>query len=66
MHEQVAGHVTEFAKILTGLHGDRLDDWIIGVGADDQPDLGPDRTARLRELQGAATGESGDELISRA
>jgi Transposase len=35
----LAGHVTEFAKILTGLHGDRLDDWITAVQADDQPDL---------------------------
>jgi transposase len=35
----LAGHVTEFAKILTGLHGDRLDDWITAVEADDQPDL---------------------------
>ena len=33
------GHVTEFAKILTGLHGDRLDDWLAAVEADDQPDL---------------------------
>ncbi len=35
----LAGHVTEFAKILTGLHGDRPDDWITAVEADDQPDL---------------------------
>ena len=35
----LAGHVTEFAKILTGLHGDRLDSWIAAVEADDQPDL---------------------------
>jgi hypothetical protein len=35
----LAGQVTEFAKILTGLHGDRLDDWITAAGADDQPDL---------------------------
>jgi hypothetical protein len=35
----LAGHVTEFAKILTGLHGDRLDGWITAVEADDQPDL---------------------------
>jgi hypothetical protein len=35
----LAGHVTEFAKILTGRHGDRLDDWIAAVEADDQPDL---------------------------
>jgi len=37
--DALAGHVTEFAKILTGLHGDRLDDWITAVQADDQPDL---------------------------
>ena len=37
--DALAGHVTEFAKILTGLHGDRLDDWITAVEADDQPDL---------------------------
>src|SRR5487761_7256 len=37
--DALAGHVTEFAKILTGLHSDRLDDWITAVEADDQPDL---------------------------
>jgi transposase len=37
--DALAGHVTEFAKILTGLHGSRLDDWIAAVEADDQPDL---------------------------
>jgi transposase len=37
--DALAGHVTEFAKILTGLHGSRLDDWITAVEADDQPDL---------------------------
>jgi transposase len=33
------GTSPSFAKILTGLHGDRLDDWIIAVEADDQPEL---------------------------
>jgi transposase len=37
--DSLAGHVTEFAKILTGRHGDRLDAWIAAVEADDQPDL---------------------------
>ena len=37
--DALAGHVTEFAKILTGRHGDRLDGWIAAVEADDQPDL---------------------------
>jgi transposase len=35
----LAGHVTEFAKILTGRHGGHLDAWITAVEADDQPDL---------------------------
>jgi transposase len=37
--DALAGHVTEFAEILTGLHGSRLDDWLAAVEADDQPDL---------------------------
>jgi transposase len=32
-------HVTEFAKILTGRHGSRLDAWMAAVDADDQPEL---------------------------
>jgi transposase len=37
--DALAGHVTEFAKILTGRHGDQLDGWMAAVEADDQPDL---------------------------
>jgi transposase len=37
--DALAGHVAEFAKILTGRHGGHLDDWIATVEADDQPDL---------------------------
>jgi len=37
--DTLASHVTKFAKILTGLHGHQLDDWITAVEADDQPDL---------------------------
>lgn len=37
--DALAGHVAEFAKILTGLHGGQLDGWIAAVEADDQPDL---------------------------
>jgi len=37
--DALAGHVTEFAKILTGLDGGRIDEWITAVEADDQPDL---------------------------
>jgi transposase len=35
----LAAHVTGFAKIITGLNGDRLDAWITAVEADDQPEL---------------------------
>ncbi len=38
-HGCTAATSTAFAKILTGLHGDRLDNWITAVEADDQPDL---------------------------
>jgi transposase len=34
-----AAHVTEFAEMMTGRHGDRLDTWIGKVDADDLPNL---------------------------
>jgi transposase len=37
--DAAAGHVATFAAMLTGLHGDRLDDWIAAVDADDLPHL---------------------------
>ena len=38
--DALARRVAEFAKMLTGLHGDRLDDWLTAVENDDgQPDL---------------------------
>jgi hypothetical protein len=37
--EALAGHVTAFAELLTGLHGDRLDAWIDQVGHADLPAL---------------------------
>jgi transposase len=38
--DTLAGHITEFAKILTGRHGERLDAWIAAAGAAaDLPDL---------------------------
>jgi len=38
--DRLASHVTEFAKILTGRHENRLDDWLAAVEAeDDQPGL---------------------------
>ena len=37
--DALAGHVAAFAHILTGRHGDRLDDWIAAVDANDLPAL---------------------------
>ena len=37
--DALAGHITAFAEILTGRHGDRLDAWITAVEADDLPHL---------------------------
>jgi transposase len=37
--DALAGHVTAFADLLTGLHGDRLDNWITKVEGDDLPAL---------------------------
>ena len=37
--DATAAHVAAFAGLLTGLHADRLDDWIAAVEADDLPAL---------------------------
>ncbi|MFI9552764.1 ISL3 family transposase [Nonomuraea endophytica] len=37
--DSLRGHVAEFAKMLTGRHGEHLDDWIAAVRADDLPHL---------------------------
>jgi transposase len=37
--DALAGHVTSFAQMMTGRHGERLDAWIAAVDADGQPDL---------------------------
>jgi transposase len=37
--DALAEHVTAFAEMMVGRHGERLDTWITAVDADDQPDL---------------------------
>jgi transposase len=37
--DDLAGHISVFAQILTGRHSERLADWIATVEAADQPDL---------------------------
>jgi len=54
--DALAGHVTEFAKILTGRHGDRLDAWIAAVEADDQPDLHSFTTGLQQDLAAVLNG----------
>jgi transposase len=52
--DAAAGHVTAFAEMLTGRHGERLDAWIAAVDADDQPDL-HSFTAGLKRDHAAVT-----------
>ena len=37
--DATAAHLTAFAEMMTGRHGERLDAWIAAVDADDLPDL---------------------------
>ncbi|MGH3762527.1 ISL3 family transposase [Actinophytocola sp.] len=37
--DATAGHVTEFAKILTNRHGEQLDEWMVAVEAHELPHL---------------------------
>ena len=52
----LAGHVAAFAEMLTGRHGERLDDWIAAVDADDQPDLHSFTTGIRRDYDAVKNG----------
>lgn len=53
----LAGHVTGFAKILTGRHGGRLDAWMAAVDADPgQPDLHSFTTGIRQDYQAVRNG----------
>jgi Transposase len=54
--DALAGHVTGFAKILTGLRGEQLDAWIAQAGAGDQPDLRSFITGLKRDYQAVLNG----------
>jgi transposase len=54
--DALAGHVTAFAEILTGRHGERLDDWIAAVEADDQPELHSFTTGIKRDYDAVKNG----------
>jgi transposase len=55
--DALAGHVTEFAKILTGRRGEQqLDAWIARASAGDQPDLRSFITGLKRDYQAVLNG----------
>jgi len=54
--DALAGHVSAFAELMTGRHGDRLDSWITAVDADDQPDLHSFVTGIRRGCQAVVNG----------
>jgi transposase len=54
--DALASHVTEFAKILTGWRGERLDAWISRASGDDQPDLRSFITGLKRDYQAVLNG----------
>jgi transposase len=56
--EAASGHVAAFAKMLTGLHGDRLDGWIAAVEADNLPGLHSFTTGLRRDHQAVTNGLS--------
>jgi transposase len=54
--DALAGHVTEFAKILTGRRDAQLDAWIARASAGDQPDLRSFITGLKRDYQAVLNG----------
>jgi transposase len=54
--DAIAGHVTAFADMLTGRHGERLDEWAAAVDADDQPDLHSFTTGLKRDHTAVVNG----------
>jgi len=55
--DALASHVTQFAKILTGRHGDRLDTWMAAVDADPgQPGLQSFTTGIRQDYQAVRNG----------
>jgi transposase len=54
--DAATAHVAAFAKIMSGLHGDRLDGWIAAVAADDLPGLHSFTTGLWRDHQAVTNG----------
>jgi transposase len=56
--DALAGHVTAFAEILCGRHGDRLDGWIAKVACDELPQLRSFAAGLKRDLAAVVNGLS--------
>lgn len=54
--DKLAGHITGFAEMMTGRHGERLNAWIADVTADDQPDLQSFTTGIARDHDAVLNG----------
>ena len=54
----LAGHVTAFAELMTGRHGDRLEDWIAEVQRDELPQLRSFAAGLRRDLAAVVNGLS--------
>jgi transposase len=54
--DATATHVTAFAEILTGRHGDRLNSWMTSVDTDDLPHLHRFATGLKRDYQAVRNG----------
>ena len=63
--DALAGHVTTFAEMLTGRHGERLDAWIAAAEADDLPDLHSFTTGLKRDFDVLGGAQGGHEGVGR-
>jgi transposase len=56
--QALAGHVTAFAEIMSGRHGERLNDWITKVDGDELPHLRSFASGLKRDLAAVVNGLS--------
>jgi transposase len=54
--DALAAHVTGFAEMMTGLHGERLNAWIAGIDTAEQPDLRSFTTGIIRDHDAVRNG----------
>jgi transposase len=54
--DRLAGHIRDFAEMMTNLQGHKLEDWIAGVEADNMPALTSFATTLRRDLDAVRNG----------